>query len=184
MLKWWLIVFVTLAALVSFGEAHRSGCHRWHSCPSDSGSYACGDLGYDTYCPKETPSNAQSSSASVAPPAPRRPTSVSRGVPYIHSYDLRSVGVVIARERGGWFQLGVNRSSLRVKAGSLVGFYGRARKQVRLTARPVIWEGALHVPARTLRTLGCSLDTSFLPSGVLADCGRRSGREIIFVKTW
>lgn len=32
--------------------AHRSGCHRWHSCPSDKGSYICGDLGYDTYCPK------------------------------------------------------------------------------------------------------------------------------------
>ena len=32
--------------------AHSSGCHRWHSCPSDSGSYVCGDLGYDTYCPK------------------------------------------------------------------------------------------------------------------------------------
>lgn len=27
-------------------DAHRSGCHRWHSCPSDSGSYVCGDLGY------------------------------------------------------------------------------------------------------------------------------------------
>lgn len=34
--------------------AHQSGCHRWHSCPSDSGSYVCGDLGYDTYCPKST----------------------------------------------------------------------------------------------------------------------------------
>ena len=27
-------------------SAHRSGCHRWHSCPSDTGSYVCGDLGY------------------------------------------------------------------------------------------------------------------------------------------
>jgi len=26
--------------------AHRSGCHRWHSCPSDSGSYTCGDAGH------------------------------------------------------------------------------------------------------------------------------------------
>lgn len=26
--------------------AHRSGCHRWHSCPSDTGSYSCGDAGY------------------------------------------------------------------------------------------------------------------------------------------
>jgi hypothetical protein len=32
-------------------SAHRSGCHRWHSCPSDSGSYVCGDLGYTNGCP-------------------------------------------------------------------------------------------------------------------------------------
>lgn len=31
-------------------SAHRSGCHRWHSCPSDNGSYECGDLGHDDYC--------------------------------------------------------------------------------------------------------------------------------------
>lgn len=31
-------------------QAHRSGCHRWHSCPSDRGTYECGDLGYTTYC--------------------------------------------------------------------------------------------------------------------------------------
>ena len=34
--------------------AHQSGCHKWHSCPSDSGSYVCGDLGYNTYCPKSS----------------------------------------------------------------------------------------------------------------------------------
>lgn len=32
-------------------SAHRSGCHRWHSCPSDTGSYVCGDLGYTSGCP-------------------------------------------------------------------------------------------------------------------------------------
>ncbi len=32
-------------------EAHRSGCHRWHSCPSDRGTYICGDLGYCSGCP-------------------------------------------------------------------------------------------------------------------------------------
>jgi len=31
--------------------AHKSGCHRWHSCPSDSGSYTCGDKGYCSQCP-------------------------------------------------------------------------------------------------------------------------------------
>src|SRR3712207_1186539 len=36
-------------------EAHQSGCHRWHSCPSDSGSYVCGDLGYSCQYPT-TPS--------------------------------------------------------------------------------------------------------------------------------
>ncbi|MFD2078205.1 Ig-like domain-containing protein [Actinopolymorpha cephalotaxi] len=36
-------------------SAHRDGCHRWHSCPSDSGSYVCGDLGYTSECPKEAP---------------------------------------------------------------------------------------------------------------------------------
>lgn len=31
-------------------RAHQSGCHRWHSCPSDSGSYTCGDTGYCSGC--------------------------------------------------------------------------------------------------------------------------------------
>ena len=43
-----MIVFVPLVS-----EAHRSGCHRWHSCPSDTGSYVCGDLGYTSGCPKK-----------------------------------------------------------------------------------------------------------------------------------
>lgn len=35
-------------------SAHRSGCHRWHSCPSDSGSYTCGDTGYYSQCGSST----------------------------------------------------------------------------------------------------------------------------------
>jgi hypothetical protein len=31
--------------------AHQSGCHRWHSCPSDHGTYECGDTGYCSQCP-------------------------------------------------------------------------------------------------------------------------------------
>ena len=78
-----LFIFVVLGPTVAF--AHRSGCHRWHSCPSDSGSYTCGDAGhpcqYPTYpasggvvypssgyykdcydCPlKKVPSNANTS---------------------------------------------------------------------------------------------------------------------------
>ncbi len=36
-----VVVFVVPVAL-----AHRSGCHNLHTCPSDSDTYVCGDLGY------------------------------------------------------------------------------------------------------------------------------------------
>ncbi len=39
-----------LSFLVSPASAHRSGCHSWHSCPSDSGSYVCGDTGHCSAC--------------------------------------------------------------------------------------------------------------------------------------
>lgn len=41
-------------------SAHRNGCHRYHSCPSDTGSYVCGDLGYDSECPKTHTSSKSS----------------------------------------------------------------------------------------------------------------------------
>ncbi|OGK31099.1 hypothetical protein A3F29_03875 [Candidatus Roizmanbacteria bacterium RIFCSPHIGHO2_12_FULL_33_9] len=44
-----LIILALVIPFVSF--AHRSGCHRWHSCPSDSGSYTCGDAGYPCQYP-------------------------------------------------------------------------------------------------------------------------------------
>ena len=44
------LVFVALAPIIEMIYAHRDGCRRWHSCPSDSGSYVCGDLGYDDEC--------------------------------------------------------------------------------------------------------------------------------------
>lgn len=40
-----------MAGMSAPAQAHRDGCHRWHSCPSDSGSYVCGDLGNDSECP-------------------------------------------------------------------------------------------------------------------------------------
>lgn len=50
-MRWRVLAFgmlVTVAAVGGAGpaDAHRDGCHRWHSCPSDSGSYSCGDAGY------------------------------------------------------------------------------------------------------------------------------------------
>lgn len=44
-------LFLLISLLGLLAEAHRSGCHRWHSCPSDRGTYVCGDLGYCSQCP-------------------------------------------------------------------------------------------------------------------------------------
>ncbi|MFD6533441.1 hypothetical protein [Streptomyces sp. NPDC060184] len=45
-----LVAAVVLGVGASPAAAHRDGCHRWHSCPSDTGSYVCGDLGYFSEC--------------------------------------------------------------------------------------------------------------------------------------
>jgi len=49
----YLAFLLAFAFLVLPWEAssHRSGCHRWHSCPSDRGTYVCGDQGYCSQCP-------------------------------------------------------------------------------------------------------------------------------------
>ncbi len=44
------VVLLSLLLLTPPTDAHRSGCHRWHSCPSDRGTYTCGDLGYCSQC--------------------------------------------------------------------------------------------------------------------------------------
>ncbi|MFF0428885.1 Ig-like domain-containing protein [Streptomyces sp. NPDC004520] len=50
-----LAAALALALAATWGSAapaaaHRDGCHRWHSCPSDSGSYVCGDTGHFAEC--------------------------------------------------------------------------------------------------------------------------------------
>ena len=49
----YLYLLFAFALLVLPWEAssHRSGCHRWHSCPSDRGTYVCGDTGHCSQCP-------------------------------------------------------------------------------------------------------------------------------------
>jgi hypothetical protein len=48
---WLWAAGAALVATTLTADAHRDGCHRWHSCPSDSGTYECGDLGYCSQCP-------------------------------------------------------------------------------------------------------------------------------------
>lgn len=89
------ILLLTIAVLVlaaSFADAHRSGCHRWHSCPSDRGTYTCGDLGYCSQCPdneycaagqvntgsRHTPAPREEQARPI-PPAPPTPSSILTG---------------------------------------------------------------------------------------------------------
>jgi hypothetical protein len=78
-----ILGFALIVGIVGFTanttEAHRNGCHRWHSCPSDTGSYVCGDLGYDTYCPgKDKPPTP-----TERPLPTSQPTSVPVAVPVV-----------------------------------------------------------------------------------------------------
>lgn len=45
------LILVFPGGVVPDALAHQSGCHRWHSCPSDRGTYTCGDLGRCSQCP-------------------------------------------------------------------------------------------------------------------------------------
>ncbi len=82
-----IVVFALLLvnAFVPNVSAHRSGCHRWHSCPSDSGSYVCGDLGYTSEC-----GTSSYSAPTYTPPAPHIPVvttkkvTSSESIPFAH----------------------------------------------------------------------------------------------------
>ena len=41
---------------------HRDGCHAAHSCPSDNGSYICGDTGHYSECPGKKKKSSDSGS--------------------------------------------------------------------------------------------------------------------------
>lgn len=48
--RWFLSLFLCLCIGPGV-QAHRDSCHRHHSCPSDRGTYVCGDLGQCSQCP-------------------------------------------------------------------------------------------------------------------------------------
>ena len=59
----------------SLASAHRSDCHRWHSCPSDHGTYTCGDIGYCSQCPNnQYCENGQPRNRESKPQQPRPST--------------------------------------------------------------------------------------------------------------
>ena len=82
-----MLLFVIFAPK---SEAHQSGCHRWHSCPSDTGSYVCGDLGYS--CQYSTYSSGSNSSYSSASYSPSYSSSNTYSSSYMMNSDCPSYG--------------------------------------------------------------------------------------------
>jgi hypothetical protein len=46
-----MIIVLLLAMGVGHARGHQDPCHRLHSCPSDHGTYVCGDRGRCDQCP-------------------------------------------------------------------------------------------------------------------------------------
>ena len=63
----------TLLAGTAPVQAHRSGCHRWHTCPSDTGSYQMGDPALNVPITHAAPSSTPALKTTVAPVSPSLP---------------------------------------------------------------------------------------------------------------
>lgn len=102
--------------------AHRDGCHRWHSCPSDTGSYTCGDLGYTTYC-------GTSPSTPAAAPAAATTTAVRQVTATLNLRQQPSTSArIVARITKGVSVnvLGCNPSWCQIKVQGYTGYVSRA----------------------------------------------------------
>jgi hypothetical protein len=82
--KRWVALSIVLAVVLFLSYtlpafAHRSGCHRWHSCPSDRGTYTCGDLGYCGQCSDNQFCRAGQPIGRSAPPAETQKQMLKKG---------------------------------------------------------------------------------------------------------
>ena len=80
------LLLLLIVGFASAADAHRSGCHRWHSCASDTGSYVCGDTGHCSACPDNQYCLAgqprQGAGEGAQPQQPKKPSEHARsGVP-------------------------------------------------------------------------------------------------------
>lgn len=81
------LAFVLTLSLVDPIAAHRSGCHRWHSCPSDTGSYVCGDLDHCSQCPD----NQYCLGGQPRPAAQQTPQPSQPSTPHAETYLVKRV---------------------------------------------------------------------------------------------
>lgn len=113
---------------------HRDGCHRWHSCPSDNGTYVCGDTGHYDYCPENRPKQVappqQPKPAPVEEPAPTLPTApVASERPTVdwRTYDVDPLFSGYWNKRGGLAIFGLAKTSVYREKGILTQIFERNR---------------------------------------------------------
>ncbi len=92
---------VLIALVAAPADAHRSGCHRWHSCPSDTRSYVCGDLRYGSQCPDNAVYGGGRPRPVAAAPSPPAYTAVRIPVTVDEVVDGDTVRVRFGEGRAG-----------------------------------------------------------------------------------
>ena len=70
-LRGWPVLIVALAMSLPV-SAHRSYCHAEHSCPTEHGTYVCGDFGDCSECPDNAYCKDRSPRADRPPLAERK----------------------------------------------------------------------------------------------------------------
>jgi phosphatidylserine/phosphatidylglycerophosphate/cardiolipin synthase-like enzyme len=82
-----VLILVSLAIVMGSprdSEAHQDPCHRLHSCPSDHGTYVCGDKGRCDQCPDNAYCQARQPRVASSPtpaPAPLDPSTRATTTP-------------------------------------------------------------------------------------------------------
>jgi hypothetical protein len=134
-----VLTLITMAGFASLAftrpaEAHRNGCHRWHSCPSDTGSYVCGDLGYYTYCPNKPNDTPPPPAAAPAPPpqqiAPPLPPLSGRPVVDWRTYETDRAIQSYWQANGGLPVFGLAKTPLYNEAGHAAQIFERNRLEI------------------------------------------------------
>jgi endonuclease YncB( thermonuclease family) len=72
--------FIVIYLGVGTAWAHQHPCHGWHSCPSDRGTYVCGDTGRCDQCPDNQFCLARQPRMETQPPLPVTPPPAGQGL--------------------------------------------------------------------------------------------------------
>ncbi|GEM50151.1 stalk domain-containing protein [Deinococcus cellulosilyticus] len=183
------------AALMTIGlffisqnaEAHRSGCHRWHSCPSDTGSYVCGDLGYTSGCggyEEEVEVAPATSQPKVytppTPPKPQKPKYATAGIAYVPVGDLvKGLSGATFYKSGSSYVLGVGSKRLTLQLGSKSAKLGSSK--FALLGAPYLKENRVFVPVKSLSSVGCGIASmDGYGKTMLIQCSKAGNAEVTY----